>query len=300
MIPTLENPELLRPSQDVEEARIRMSDSLTTISAPLAVLVGPCAPDLPNIEALQIEGESLSGYGRIVSKLRIAHGLPVQKPRSDPTSWKGMEESHPEAALKLIQHSSRNFAHTAIEVVTADNISKYAHLLTLAWTGARNENNMDLKLQLANEHQSLPLLIKNGLSGEIDLTLEQIERLRQNRDPNSAPIILLYRGGENAKTPEAWEQQYLQACELTEGKLMVDVAHGGEMAHDPTKMFNKSVLGQVACFDHTIMLAEAGYVPSGVKIEASNVPSPIDPVISLQVAVNSLRRMRLVVPNYEV
>ncbi len=102
---------------------------------------------------------------------------------------------------------------------------------------------------------------------------------------NGASISLIFRGGKLFDTPDKWEEAYVDALDATNGRLIVDTAHGGEMAHDTEGKFNKSVLGQIACLDHVIELAKAGIVPTGILCEASDAPSQVDPVIPFETAV---------------
>jgi hypothetical protein len=76
------------------------------------------------------------------------------------------------------------------------------------------------------------------------------------------------------------------------GRFIVDVAHGGEQAHDPEQRFGKSAEGQLACLSSVNDIAEATtWIPHGVMIEASDIKSPTDPVVPLDEAFDALRRL---------
>lgn len=74
--------------------------------------------------------------------------------------------------------------------------------------------------------------------------------------------------------------------------MIVDVAHGSEMAHDPAGAFGKTVEGQQQALEHVTALAAQGYAPIGIMIEASDIPSPTDPVMPLDVACEGLIKLR--------
>lgn len=281
------------PSVKTMHGRKSINTGLATPGLPLVAIQGPCAPEHKSAHITLNEAKRFGLCGRTLTGIVAVESMPMSKPRSDPKkSWKGEHSTNPELALAMIEFSSRHVA-VAMEIVEEEQIDIYISHLALAWTGARNEKNLSLKQRLASEHQDLPLPIKNSLSGEIDLTLKQIEALKAERDVGAGAIVLCYRGGENAQTPEEWENQYLSALELTGGLMIVYVAHGSEMAHDPGKNFQKSVLGQLACLDHVIELAAEGYVPAGIKIEASNAASPVDPVIPFEDGFRAIQRLRL-------
>jgi hypothetical protein len=71
--------------------------------------------------------------------------------------------------------------------------------------------------------------------------------------------------------------------------LLVDLAHGSEMAH--TEGFKKSISGQIAALDHLTALAIRGFVPKGILIEASSSISPVDPNMPFNVAINGIIRL---------
>jgi hypothetical protein len=146
---------------------------------------------------------------------------------------------------------------------------------------------------IARHDPTLGVGVKNGLSGAIDTALQHVDRINTMRegyeDPASA--VLVYRGGENAKNPLAWRNAYLDAHEQTSGLVIVDIAHGTEMAHDPDGQFKKTVAGQILAMEAVLDLAREGYAPAGIMIEASDLKSRTDPHMPLEIALNGVKQL---------
>ena len=276
----------------IEQKRIDIDQALTVGKNALIAVIGPCAPDVSGVEQLINEAAELdNALGDTRSDIVLINRLPIWKPRSDPASWAGIDTSDPEAAQKLIEVVSSRYGMTAIEVGKIEHISNYISKIAFAWIGARNIDNSELLLKLAVSEPSLPIGVKNGLDGNLNHALQAINKVQSERGTNASPMTLIFRGGTNAQNPETWENAYKQAYDATEGNLLVDVAHGGEMAHSPMQDFSKSVDGQIECFDHVIKLAQEGLKPAGILCEASNTHSQVDPVIPLEAAITRTQQL---------
>jgi phospho-2-dehydro-3-deoxyheptonate aldolase len=269
----------------VAEQRQRVSDMLGKYSTGLLAVVGPCAmteaEDIMRAEALRL------------AQIEALYRTPFYKPRTNKKDWHGLETSNPEAAYRIMTELAADTANLAVEIgADPRHLPRYADSTTLAWKGGRNHEQPELTYALALHDPMLPVAIKNGLDGEIGQAMQDIERIEELRCGMGARAILLFRGGLNATSPEAWEEQYLLAHEATEGRLLVDWAHGGEQAHDPKGRFGKSVIGQIACMNHTIEIARrTGKVPAGIFAEATDAVSPTDPVMSFDVAIEGVQTL---------
>lgn len=275
-------------------------------------VIGPCAMTNHPVELL-LEGQSIDELndGQLVTVQR----MPVWKPRTDPEKdWEGLETALVEiregkgygipateglglsAAYRILSAAATQHRGSAIEVANSQHIDRYDPLLSFAWSGSRSIGKREQILALAKRDPKLPLGIKNGMSGDITEALEVIASVEQARRPSiaeesPAPSVLIFRGGKQLDTPEKWERGYLDAISQTEGRVIVDVAHGSEMAHDPNGRFRKSVAGQVAAMESVIRLAEHGYIPAGMMIEATNLQTPTDPVMPLDLALTGVKRL---------
>jgi hypothetical protein len=78
--------------------------------------------------------------------------------------------------------------------------------------------------------------------------------------------------------------------EATQGRYILDTAHGTEMAHDPQRKFGKSVDGQILAVYAMHRLARQGYVPGGTMMEASGLNSPTDPHMPLEIALDGVKQ----------
>lgn len=212
------------------------------------------------------------------------------KPRSAPESWWGLETTDPALAYMFLTDEAHRHGNAASELGHFEHVVRYGARLALAWFGGRNSD-FDMKKAVALYDPSLPLAVKNPLSGEIDETLLEVAELNRLRGDGAAPVVMMFRGGENAKDPISWEKSYIKAFELTNGLIITDTAHGAEMAHDPLGAFTKSAEAQTASLDHLVQLATSGYAPVGVIIEASEAVSPVDPPMPLDLAFNGVKQL---------
>jgi 3-deoxy-D-arabino-heptulosonate 7-phosphate (DAHP) synthase len=252
----------------------------------LLAVIGPCA--MTEAEAIiQAEAARLGAISGGETELEALYRMPFWKPRTNKKDWHGLETTDPELAYKIMAERSGDTANIAVEIGTDPrHLSRYADMTALAWKGGRNDDQSELTYALATHDTTLPIAVKNGLDGDILKALSDVERIEALRQGMGGRAVLLFRGGLNATNPGAWEEQYLQAHELTGGRLLVDWAHGGEQAHDPHGQFGKSVEGQIACMEHTIDIAErTGKAPAGIFAEASSAKSPTDPVMPFELAV---------------
>jgi hypothetical protein len=148
--------------------------------------------------------------------------------------------------------------------------------------------------EVALKLPSLTLFVKNDLTGEFEPALVKVERLNTLRAENfddPAPVALMYRGGENYRTPDRWEDQRNAALEASGGIMIDDLAHGTEMAHDPEGNFQKSAQGQMNATDHIIDLWERGYASSGTLAEGSDSPEKVDPHEPFAFALGAMKRL---------
>ncbi len=275
---------------EITMARGRISDLLAKKSSGLVAILGPCAMT-NDIATIEEEGRQLFTETSNTRGLWITHRMPPWKPRTNPEDWHGEETVNPEGAYATIVRQAINGAGVSIEIGHMNHAERYGQLTVLDWFGGRNIENGALMDAVAVQHPDLPLAVKNGLDGSIDRVMEHVSRLNSLRSEDDGPVILLYRGGENAKTPEDWERQYREALVATKGAMIVDIAHGSEMAHDPNGGFKKSVTGQIRALEHVLHLAELGESPSGIMAEASSAFSPTDPHMPFDIALQGVRRL---------
>lgn len=274
----------------VDLMRNKVSHALGEQGTKLVVIVGPCAMT-DDAMIIEREGNRLEDLSITNPDIIPLHRLPPWKPRTNPADWHGLETTQPEVAHGTLVARSMAAANLAIEIGHGSHLSRYGDMLTLGWKGGRNNNNPDLTKAMALHDPNLPILIKNGLDGDITSALEDIKRVEDLRGSVGAAATLLYRGGANAKNPDAWESELLNAFNKTRGNLIIDVAHGGEMAHDPDESFGKSVAGQIICLNHVIALAESGFMPKGIMIESSDAQSPTDPVMPFDIAMQKILQL---------
>lgn len=287
----LQSDHQLEAEAEIALARERVGGILIGRAPGLVGIVGPCSMNAQT-DIIAQEGGQLRRLTETEQGLYVAHRIPVWKPRTNPDDWHGLETTEPALAFRTLARQANEGTGVAIELATMRHAARYMGMLTLGWFGSRNVDGENMMLAVARHDIELPVAVKNGLDGRIDSALERVGAVRDARGEDAAPAVLLYRGGENAMTPEAWERAYRNALERTEGKMIVDVAHGSEMAHDPNGGFKKSVAGQIAAMNHVIRIAdEYGELPTGIMMEASSARSDTDPLMPFEIAVRGLREL---------
>ena len=283
----------LETEAQVELARADADAVLSGKRDGLVVIEGPCAMTTAR-EIIDREGNALYEAQDQASGLITLHRMPTWKPRTNPADWHGLE-SEPdttEDAYRTVAERSAATANVAIEIGHIPHLDRYGRRITLGWVGSRNAGELALIDAVALHDPSMPAGVKNGMDGGIDSALRHVERIEELRQGRGAAAILMYRGGTNAQDPESWEHNYRNALARTNGRLIVDTAHGGEMAFDPEGNYKKSVLGQVACLERVLQIAEEhDELPVGIIMEASSAESPTDPVMPFQIALGAARRL---------
>lgn len=276
---------------DISLARSRVSSMLTGEEPGLVAIIGPCAMtgDRGTIDR---EGEVLSLLMNARPGLAALHRIPPWKPRTNPADWHGQETTDPASAYRTLSSRALQGAGVSIEIGMSEHVERYGQLVSLGWIGGRNIGNTALMEQLAVSHPDMPMAIKNGLDGELETALTRVAHINQLRGSDQAPAVLLYRGGDAARDPGSWERLYREALTRTGGRMIIDVAHGSEMAHDPAGTFKKSSEGQIAALEHVLAIAERhGELPVGIMAEASDAASPTDPHMPFEAAVSAIERL---------
>jgi phospho-2-dehydro-3-deoxyheptonate aldolase len=287
----LQSDHQLEAEAEISLARERAGGILIGRESGLVGIIGPCSMN-EQTNIIVKEGDQLRQLTEAEQGLYVAHRINPWKPRTRPEDWHGLETTEPELAFRTLVRQANEGAGVAIELATMRHAARYMGMLTLGWFGSRNVDGEDMMLAVATYDTELPVAVKNGLDGTIDSALMRASAVRDARGEDAAPAVLLYRGGENAKTPAAWERTYRDALERTGGHMIVDVAHGSEMAHDPNGGFKKSVPGQIAAMNHVIRIAdEHEELPTGIMMEASSARSDTDPVMPFETATNGLLRL---------
>jgi hypothetical protein len=275
----------------IEQNRIQIDSILHKRAIGLVAIIGPCSNQLDDL--IVDEGVKLSKEH--TSTMMPVHRIPPWKPRSAvpshlPQPWEGLEQTEPEEALLRTQAEVNRGVAVAIEFGFPAHVQKYGALASFGWIGSRNVDNRNLAQSIRLvETQDLPVGVKNGMRGRIDSAIQLLAHV----DGTGVPI---FRGGDECQDPKSWERMYRLALDKTEGKMIVDIAHGGEMAHDPNGDFKKSIIGQIACMEHVLELANLGLAPTGIMIEASDhvyndTHRKTDPNMPFDTALNGAKKL---------
>lgn len=283
--------------QAIDLKRQRIAASFNDAAMQTLFMPGYCTlPERSQLQTVMQEGQQVAQLEYQHSGLTTVHRGPIWKPRTNPADWHGQETTDPIGAHESLTKQAEYFGHVAIEVGFAYHLPRYAGKAALVWLGGRNDTNDTLLEDIVMYDPSLPVAIKNGLDGDVDKALIRVEYARSLRSEGDAPVFLLYRGGENARNPEDWIAQYLYALSATEGRMMVDTAHGTEMAFDPDGKFKKSIEGQIKAWQVILMLAEHGHRPWAVTSEASRLKSDMDPHMPLQLVLSYATELHTMKP----
>jgi 3-deoxy-D-arabino-heptulosonate 7-phosphate (DAHP) synthase len=239
-------------------------------------------------------------------KTLIMQRLNVWKPRTKPEDWHGVETTNPDYAYAQVAGAANKGVNVCMEVGYQAQLERYKPLLTMAWIGARTLDDPAKRedmLQLFTQHHDIPLGVKNGQDGEIDDALTFIDEVNDARQQkcdeqgldDPMPAFLIYRGGNNYLTPELVEEQIIEAIQVTNGKVMIDTAHGVEIAYDPFERPDgkkqKSIEGQELA---TQMIAELAqkYAFMGILSEASSIIGVTDPNMPIMRALRTVHEIQ--------
>lgn len=299
----------------VAAERNHVSDILRGENQTFLGIVGPCA--MTDTVELDIEGDTLLSLTQDLEdnlmqdleldlesdtlqdslqnyedELYYLHRMPPWKPRTNPEDWHGLETTDPAVAYQITVRRALRAVNVSMEFGQPYHPERYGRYATFGWIGSRNVEKTDFIRHVAAhpETATMPLGVMNGLTGDVTSAIEQVNMVNRLRGSDAAPAVLIYRGGEAANSPEAWERLYLRAREQSNGLMIVDMAHGAEMAHHPDGQFKKSVEGQIRAQAHYLELEAQGLGALGLMHEASSAKSQVDPPIPLDIAVNGIQR----------
>ncbi|MGH7196496.1 MAG: hypothetical protein ACREGJ_01885 [Candidatus Saccharimonadales bacterium] len=288
------SPEGREVTLKARQALLDIMDTTNPHPRKLIVIVGPCSLDdlvlESGIHAVLEYANNLVTFLRadplLTTNLEI-----VMRPNEDKTrsklGWRGLGHSNPQKAYELMTAIVNTGLPIATEVMSPRPLQYYNDMLAMAWGGARNvaDNNMrDAMAAFSHDEQNgkpIPLFVKNGTDGnltdalnareyihspnakkaqrELGITFhnaatgnyEQHLRLRGNQH-----VGILMRGGSTVPTPEAYEAKVREFAEAsaTHGfPLGLDASHGGAEAHG-----GKHEIGERECLNHILELRERG------------------------------------------
>jgi 3-deoxy-7-phosphoheptulonate synthase len=268
----------------IVQHRHEIIDILAGKDARMLLIIGPCSEDdstqpdgTPSVVHFARELHHIANDPQIAKHLKVVMRCPPAKPRSD-VGLAGLEQKDITRAHELLTAVAELGVPLAIEVMGGEHLARYGHLLSMAWVGARN--NKDTKLRHAlSAYGALPVLCKNGEHGELKPALQAITTINQSHanasiilpDDRTAYVAqtsgnphtgIIWRGGSEYMSPERFEQGVSETA-ATELPYAIDCAHGNEQAHD--QLHQKSVRGQLDCFDHVLQLLEDRKLPTNPK-----------------------------------
>ncbi|HUC89942.1 MAG TPA: hypothetical protein VMR45_04005, partial [Patescibacteria group bacterium] len=144
--------------------------------------IGPCSLT-DEVETVRQESEVLADAAIATSGLVIVRRLNMWKPRTNPNDWFGEETTNPRGAYQTLAGQATNHANLFVELAREDQADRYAHMLSGAWFGSRNDD-LDTKIAIAKAHPDLSLALKNPLHGDIEPTMADIKILQEARGNN--------------------------------------------------------------------------------------------------------------------
>ncbi len=275
----------------VIEARNRLGYAIGRHQEHYVSVDGSCAlTNQPQLVSDEARVKANAGVG-LENYIGLNRSLCFFKPRSDPAAWSGLDTTERAAGYAIIAAQASRYANGAAEIGSAEQLRRYGSMLTLGWVGGRAVDNTELIRHIALNDRRLPLGVKNSLDGTIEAALRQVALVEELRSNEDAPAILIYRGGANAKTAKASKEMCKRVIEATKGRVIIDTAHGLEMAHDQAGKFEKSPQGQILATQMLLELDREGYHSLGKMSEASAQTSPTDPHMPLAIALNASRKL---------
>ncbi len=273
-------------------ARQRCLVSELLMAGGFMAALGSCSDTAESEPIAMVEGNKLSSFQESTHGLAVAQRHCIWKPRTNELDWHGEETTNPVAAHGLVTRQATRYGHVAMELAHQYHLSRYGNRLAFAWSGALNVNERDLVLRLGLTDTTLPFGVKNNRSGDIEPALGLVTEINQQRQLSSvesAPAIVIWRGGSEFTSPRAWESQRQKIYEQTQGHFIDDPAHGSSAAHDPQG--HKSNYGQQKALEHITELFTQGYPSAGVLIETSDIKSRTDPNLPFEVGLSAAKEL---------
>ncbi len=288
---------------------IRHPDNTLTIA-------GPCAAtdDMEELAEEQMRWQEVDGVIAVRRNVWKPRGVMPFEEKLD--KWHGLETGHPNSessaedattlAFRIVRDAARRHGNVAMELASPEHVLRYGPLASFAWVGPRtrteyyagreDEYHSFIEL-LAKREPTLPIGIKSDhKSGDIERALQEVDRINTIRGNlgyvGISRAVLIYRGDGQTRTADAWQARAAEIIEQTGGAVMLDMAHGAEMACDPDD-YKKSVEGQLIAWDRAIELRQGGYRWVGQLTESSDLESPMDPPIPIDAAMEKVRQMNL-------
>jgi hypothetical protein len=276
-------------NKEIEESRIQLTNMFVSPGNGHVIIAGPCS--ITNQEdIIRNDGRKLNVFANSLQSSMLLRRLNPWKPRSSIDDWHGEETTDIESVRNSLAEVVGCGNAVTFELGKKEHFVRYGQMLTMAWGGSRNSNDYDFLCQLVSFDPSLPVGIKNDLSGDIVKLLETIKSLQIHRSQADAPILPIFRGGTLLPDPKKWGEAFKRISSVTGGRFIVDAAHGSEMAHDPNQLFQKTIAGQLRALSHIQELNMAGNPSIGIMVEASDIISRTDPNIPLDFALHKLRK----------
>jgi 3-deoxy-7-phosphoheptulonate synthase len=300
--------------QMVKDTRIITRAIMDGSDPRILAIVGPCSADesrsndgtflnVDFAERLKVVAEQPIVKDNLVVVMRC----PPAKPRSN-TGRAGLEQGNLVTAHEILTGIGNTGMPLTMEIMNKEHVARYGGMLSMGWIGARD--NTATKFRQTLSGSNLPVFCKNGVTGELGTALDAVKTINAEHD-NVELILpdgrlaeishttgnqatgLVWRGGTDFLSPDAFAKGVADTAEIGQPYL-IDCAHSNEQAHDSD--LAKSVIGQIACFNHTLELIAGGTLrkqPAGIMIEANllagadttgNTPgmSRTDPCVSFE------------------
>lgn len=202
--------------------------------------------------------------------LFVGTGTYFAKPRTGgkgADDYAGLDQRNLVKAHELVTAAANTGVPLRAEVMTKEHIARYGDKMTVLQVGARDVGSTMLRRSLSATNISV--FCKNAESGSftpaynamsaistghtgVEITLPDGRTARyKGKSPGNPNVLLSYRGGDDAKTPEAFEARVRDLAKRGD-PYELDMAHNVAAAHD--RGGKKTVEGQVAAFEHSLRL----------------------------------------------
>ncbi len=271
---------VLARKDEIARKRAQIMQAINSADGKLRIL-GPCSLDFPDTLLSERENHRLAAAEHD-SDIVVVHRLPFWKPRTNPKDWHGIESVDAEKSIDVMSQIADHNNNVASETGLPRHTEDFLDFQSMTWVGSRNfgKNGNELIGKIRNRAPDMLIGIKNNLEGNLEGLIELC-----STDEHLVPI---FRGGTNMSDPQSWEQAVRDISGRTNGRVIVDTAHGSEMAHDPSGNFKKSVEGQLGAIRHLKELMAEGIAVRGIMSEISDIDSQTDPNIPLSQGLEAL------------
>lgn len=299
--------------ESIHAHRDDVRDILLGSDTRFLIIAGPCSLDGEQLDDGTFAAVKYSESMRAImrdqqfSKLfKFVERCNPAKPRTD-VGPRGFEQDNIVLAHSLLTQIATTGNALTFEIMNDKQLARYGDMLSMAWVGARDVSNTDLRHAIS-AYPDIPFFFKNDEYGNMQSAINAQRAVAQSHrveihDENNQLVHVMASGnhttglidrGGSVRNPS----EFMRRMESQDvSRLIIDTSHFNGAAFDPKNI--KSVQGHLDCALSVAELIKADHRPLGIMIEsyliagAGDLPgqSKTDPCLDIEQTVKVLETL---------